>query len=417
MNDKIKCPNCGHNFDVEDALGEQMREHIKAEFEAKAKEQAKIVNEQKEALAKKEAEFELKKERENELFQQRLQKQLELESIKIEKENTEKFEQQLKALELENEKKKEENRLLKVQEITLLQKEKELKEKQEDFEINLQKQMLEKQGEIEEKARIKEREANDLKMKEVLKQLEDQKKLTEEMKRKQEQGSMQLQGEVMELALEELLRFNYPWDNISEVGKGVKGADCLQTVYNAHQIDCGSIVYESKRTKTFGTDWIDKLKQDQVSCNAEFAVLVTETMPKDMERFGEKDGVWICSFSEIKSLSFVLREMLIKMQTIKGNQENKGEKMELLYRYLTGTEFSQNINRIVENYSAMLNQLNVEKTRTYKSWKEREKQIGAVQENLSYLFGSIKGIAGSDVLPNTKLELSDRNEYETESED
>lgn len=417
MNDKIKCPNCGHNFDVEDALGEQMREHLKAEFEAKAQEQAKIVNEQKDALMRKEAEFELKKERENELFQQRLQKQLELESIKIEKENTEKFEQQLKALELENEKKKEENRLLKTQEIALLQKEKELKEKQEDFEINLQKQMLEKQSEIEERARIKEREANDLKMKEVLKQLEDQKKLTEEMKRKQEQGSMQLQGEVMELALEELLKTAYPWDDISEVGKGVKGADCVQTVFNMSQTDCGSIVYESKRTKTFGADWIDKLKQDQVSCNAEFAVLVTETMPKDMERFGEKDGVWICSFSEIKSLSFVLREMLIKMQTLKGNQENKGEKMELLYRYLTGTEFSQNINRIVENYSAMLNQLNVEKTRTYKSWKEREKQIGAVQENLSYLFGSIKGIAGSDVLPSTKLELSDGDDLDAEDLD
>lgn len=410
MNDKIKCPNCGHNFDVEDALGEQMKEQMRAEFEAKANEQAKMVNEQKDALKKKEAEFELKKERENEMFKKRLAKELEQESVKIEKENTEKFEMQLKALALDNEKRKEENRLLKTQEIALLQKEKELKEKQEDLELNLQKQMLEKQGEIEERARIKEREANDLKMKEVLKQLEDQKKLTEEMKRKQEQGSMQLQGEVQELALEELLSSNYPWDNISEVGKGVKGADCVQTVYNMNQMDCGSIVYESKRTKTFGSDWIDKLKQDQVSCNAEFAVLVTETMPKDMERFGEKDGVWICSFSEIKSLSFVLREMLIKMQTLKGNQENKGEKMELLYRYLTGTEFSQNINRIVENYSAMLNQLNVEKNRTYKSWKEREKQIGAVQENLSYLFGSIKGIAGSDVLPNTKLELGDGEE-------
>ena len=296
----------------------------------------------------------------------------------------------------------------------MLQKEKALQEKQEDFELNLQKQMLEKQAEIEEKARIKEREANELKMKEVLKQLEDQKKLTEEMKRKQEQGSMQLQGEVMELALEELLKTAYPWDEISEVGKGVKGADCLQTVFNMNQINCGSIVYESKRTKSFGSDWIDKLKQDQVSCNAEFAVLVTETMPKNMERFGEKDGVWICSFSEIKSLSFVLREMLIKMQTIKGSQENKGEKMELLYRYLTGTEFSQNINRIVENYSAMLNQLNLEKTRTYKSWKEREKQIEAVQVNLSYLFGSIQGIAGSDVLPGTKLELSNGEENEIE---
>lgn len=406
MNDKIKCPNCGHHFDVEDALGEQMRAHLKAEFEQKTAEQAKFFQQQKAQLDAEQKTFLQKKERENELFNQRLQKQLAVESERINKEKQEEFELQLKALAIENEKKKAENKLLKEQEVRLLQKEKDLKEKEEELSIELQKKLLEKQTEIEKKAREKERENNLLREKELHKKLEDQKKLIEEMKRKAEQGSMQLQGEVQELALEELLASSYPWDDISEVGKGVKGADCIQTVVNMQQENCGKIVYESKRTKTFGNDWIDKLKQDQTQCKADIAVLVTEVLPKDMKQFGEKNGVWVCRFSEVKSLSFVLRQMLLKVHTVKESQENKGEKMELLYRYLTGTEFAQNIGRIIENYDNMISQLNTEKKRTYKSWAEREKQIWAVQENLSGLFGSIKGIAGNAFMPNQTLELN-----------
>jgi len=405
MNDKIICPSCSHRFDVEEALTGQLEAQFKAKFE-------KNVAEQRENFLKKERQLELerenfakKKEKENEIFKEKLQQKIALESERIDKENKKKFEQQVRALELANEKKTAENRVLKAKEIVLITKEKELKEQQEDLQLTLEKQMLEKQSEIEEKARIKEREKFELEKIKLLKQIDDNKKLAEEMKRKAEQGSMQMQGEVQELALENLLRTCYPFDDIDEVGKGIKGADCIQTVVNANQQQCGLIVYESKRTKTFGGDWIDKLKQDQISCKADIAVLVTETMPKDMARFGEKNGVWICTYQEIKSLSFVLRQMLIKMQTIKVNNENKGEKMELLYRYLTGTEFSQNINRIVENYDAMINQLNTEKKRTYKSWAEREKQIWSVQENLSSLFGSIKGIAGNAFMPNNQLEL------------
>jgi hypothetical protein len=239
------------------------------------------------------------------------------------------------------------------------------------------------------------------------KQLADQIKLTEEMARKQNQGSMQLQGEVQELALEELLSGKYLWDNIEEVGKGVKGADCIQTVFDKFQNECGRIVYECKRTKNFSTDWIEKLKQDQIIAKADIAVLVTEVLPSDMKKFGEKDGVWICTFNDVSSLSFVLREILLRVQQVKNAEDNKGEKMELLYKYLTGNEFAQNIQRIVENYDSMILQLNTEKKRVYKSWGEREKQIWVVQENLSTLFGSIKGIAGRSIDSINILELPD----------
>lgn len=405
--DKIKCPNCAHKFDVEEALSGKLEAQFKAEYERKVSEQAAKFNAERQAFAKETEAFEQKKEKENELFQERLAKHIEKEKEVIQKSTQEFFEQQLEALTEENEKKKTENRELKAAEISLLKRENELKEKAEEMQLYLDKKMLEQQTVLEEKGRAKEREVHMLKEKEYQKKLDDQKKLIDEMKRKAEQGSMQMQGEIQELALEDLLTTSYPFDDIAEVGKGTRGADCVQTVRNAMQQACGKIVYESKRTKNFAGDWIDKLKQDQITAKADIAVLVTETMPSDMERFGEKDGVWICGFHEVKSLSFVLREMILKTHSVKSSQENKGDKMELLYSYLTSNEFVQNIQRIVENYDGMINQLNSEKKAMLKIWAQREKSIWVVQENISSLFGSIKGIAGNALSTSNVLELPD----------
>lgn len=410
MNDKIKCPNCGHSFDVEEALSGKLEAQFKAEYEKKAAEQAERFRKERERLEEEKRLFDEQKEKDSERFNEELNKKLKEEREKIEKVATESVEEKLKSLEEENEKRKAENKQLKQKEVSLMRQEQQLKEKRDELNLQLEKQLLERQKEIEEKAKLKERESFELERIKLLKQIEDNKKLAEEMKRKAEQGSMQMQGEVQELALEDLLKKVYPFDEIEEVPKGVRGADVIQNVINDAQQKCGSIVYESKRTKNFANNWIEKLKQDQITCKADLAVIVTETMPSDMERFGEREGVWICGFHEVKSLSFVLREMLIKVNSVKSTQENKGDKMELLYNYLTSNEFVQNIKRIVENYDAMLNQLNSEKRAMQRIWSEREKQIWVVQENVNSLFGSIKGIAGNALDSADVLQLPDKED-------
>ena len=407
MKNNIKCPNCGHSFDVEEALSGELEAHFKAEYEMKIHDQAGKFNQEKRKLEEEKRLFGESKEQEEERFRAEIAKQLIREKTKIEKNAIESVEEKMRALQDENSERKAENKTLRIKEIALLKQEAALKEQQEDIDIQIEKKILEKQQEIENRARAKERESFELEKVKLLKQIEDNKKLAEEMKRKAEQGSMQLQGEVQELALEELLARAYPFDKIDEVPKGIRGADSIQTVINASQQKCGSIVYESKRTKNFANDWIDKLKQDQIMCRADIAVIVTETYPSDMDRFGEKNGVWICSFQEVKSLSFVLREMLIKTTSVKSSQENKSDKMELMYSYLTSTEFVQSIKRVVENYDGMINQLNSEKKAMHRIWAEREKQIWVVQENISALFGSIKGIAGTSLQSVDVLELPD----------
>ena len=407
MNDKIKCPNCSHQFDVEEALSGQIQAQLQAKFEERLSKQAEVFQNKERELKIQQEEFEKKKEKENEIFKQRLNEKLAIESQKNLKETQETFQLKLNALQEENEKRKAENLELKQKELDLLKRENQINEKAEELKITLEKELIKRQTEIEEGARKKEREAFELEKLQLLKQIEDNKKLAEEMKRKAEQGSMQLQGEVQEIALEVLLAQSYPFDEIDEVPKGINGADVIQTVLNRVQQECGKIVYESKRTKNFDNKWIEKLKQDQVRVKGDIAVLVTQTLPKDMNQFDYKDGVWICRFDEIKSVSKVLREMLLATQSVRIVQANKGDKMELLYNYLTGNDFVQKVKRVVETYDLMIQQLNSEKKATYRMWGEREKQIWLVQENVNALFGDIKGIAGNALGDGNIMELAE----------
>ena len=249
-----------------------------------------------------------------------------------------------------------------------------------------------------------------MKVKELEKQLDDQKKLAEEMRRKADQGSMQLQGEVQELALESILRNAFPFDIITEVGKGVRGADCIHIVRNNFGQECGKIIYESKRTENFGGDWIEKLKKDMRSTGAEIAVLVTKAMPKDMECFGLKEGVWVCTFSEVKAMANVLRDGIVRVFTSAKGQENKGDKMHLLYDYLTSNEFSEQWKAIREGFLAMKTGIQRERDSMERIWKAREKQLEKVLLNSAHVKGSIEGIAGHDSIDFNLLEEGEESE-------
>ena len=237
------------------------------------------------------------------------------------------------------------------------------------------------------------------------KQLQDQKNLTEEMKKRQEQGSMQLQGEIQELAIEKYLAENFKYDEIQEVGKGDMGADSIQIVNTPQKQNCGTIYYESKRTKTFNEDWIKKFKNDIQAKGADIGVLVTAIYPKDMTRMGLKDGVYICTYEEFKALSYILRENIIKLSEMKSLQENRHEKSALLYNYLTSTEFRFQFETIVNAFVGMQTDLEAEKRAMNKLWKKREKEIMNVISATTDMYGSIQGISGNAIKPVSALEM------------
>ncbi len=404
----IKCPNCATVFDVENVLSADVEQKLKQQYDKQLQQSRALIAAEKSKLEAEQKSFEEKRKNENEIFQQKLQQEKQKLEAEIQQQVRKSMEgdyaNQIRILEQncsENEKKLKSARQ---KELEFLQKEQSLKNREAELELQLQKQLMEERvllsqqirKEEADKTSLKETEYN-LKLRELEKQLEDQRKLAEEMKRRAEQGSMQLQGEAQELLLEEILRDHFPYDIIGEVGKGVEGADCIQTVRNHIGIDCGKIIFESKRAKSFNNSWVTKLKSDMRNKQAEVAILVTQVYPKEMSCFGERDGIWICSFSEVLALTSALRHTIIRIAETKKAEENKGEKMQMLYSFLTGIEFRQQIETIVEGFLFLKNSINKERIQMEKTWKEREKQLEKVLISTSGMYGSIKGIAGASL--------------------
>lgn len=407
----IKCPNCGTSIDVNDILKHQLEDKIRVEYQQKASEQAKEIAAKNEALEKAKAEFEAKKKQENELFAERLEQAKKVSEKEITEKLKKKLEEENKdkvnVMEKELSEKSEKLRELSKTQAELAKVQREKLEMKEAMEAENQIKLNDALNVEREKIRKQEDDKNELKFAALQKQLEDQKKLTEEMKRKQEQGSMQLQGEVMELAIEEWLASQFPLDTIDEIKKGASGADCLQIVNTRELQNCGTIYYESKRTKAFQASWIEKFKNDIREKNANLGVLVTEVLPNGMERMGMKEGIWICTFEEFKGLSAVLRETIIRVSQAVQNQENKGDKMTMLYDFLTSNQFHLQMEGIVEGFTQMQEDLNKEKRAMQSIWKQREKQIDKVINNAVNMHGAIRGIAGNAVQSIKALELGE----------
>ena len=411
---KIKCPNCGTSIDVQDILAHQLEEKVREEFNQKLLSEKQKFSKREEELEKARIDFEEKKKRENELFQDRLEKSIKAEKevlqSSIKKKLEEEQEEQMKMLQRELNEQSDKLKEFNIAKAEIEKLKREKTELKSAAEAEAQKKLNETLILEKDKIRKAEEEKNELKMKELYKQLEDQKKLTEEMKRKQEQGSMQLQGEVQELAIEEWLAQKFPLDGVEEIKKGARGGDCIQTVNTREAQNCGSIYYESKRTKDFQPSWIEKFKADIRDRNANIGVLVTNVLPSDMDRMGMRDGIWICTYEEFKGLCAVLRQSIIRFNSAVASQENKGDKMHMLYDFLTGNAFRMQVEAIVEGFSQLKIDLDTEKRSMQRIWKQREKQIEKVITSTVDMYGSIKGIAGNAVQSVKALELP--GEYE-----
>lgn len=419
MSTEIKCPNCAHTFPIEEVMAEEykkdLREKMVSFTKQKDEEYSKKLNEFAQQQKQQEQAFELQKKQQAQLFEQKLEEEKkQLQTVleeNLRKSIVSDFENKLQMLDNANKESEEKLKLARSKELDFLKKEQAMKEKEAEMELEIQRKLQVQRIEMAEQIRKQEAEKTNLKdteyqlrVKELEKQLDDQKKLAEEMKRKAEQGSMQLQGEVQELILEELLRNAFPFDLVTEVGKGVRGADCVHHIRNQYGQECGKIIYESKRTKDFSMEWIEKLKKDMRSMGVDVAVIVTQCYPKGMDCFGEKDGVWICSFDEVKAVSYILRDGIVKLFSATKSQENRGDKMHMLYDYLTSTEFSEQWKAIREGFMSMKLSIQRERDAMEKLWKAREKQLEKVMLNAAHIRGSIEGIAGTDSI---QLSLTD----------
>lgn len=391
----IKCPNCHSEISVDEVLKHQLEESIKLEFKHEIEEQReedrkKLVawkEEQKKQLAEKEQALRLS-------LTEQLQKDLTAASLQETKTLKEQILQKNKQLEDSRSR-----------ELNLLKKEEELEHKAKEVELTLQRQLAEERQKIWAKAEAESTEKHLLKEREQQQVIESLKKSLEEAQRKATQGSQQLQGEVQELELEHVLKQEFPLDEILPVAKGVNGADVTQRVRDSSGRLCGTIVWESKRTKNWSDGWISKLKDDCQLAKGDLAVLVTAVLPDGIKNFGFKEGIYVTGFDCLLSVARILRMVIIKEQTIKLSVVGKNEKMEVLYNYLSGNEFRQRIEAIVAGFSSMKDDLEQEKRAFARIWAKREKEIDRVINNTVGMHGDLEALMGSS-LPQIKgLEL------------
>lgn len=410
----IKCPECGAEFELSQAVShdievevakkyqkqiKDLEEKASKETEAKEQELNKKLQDEREKFNKKEKELSDQIETARKEAEDKAKKKAE-ESIRLELED---FKAQLK----EKDDKLAEGQK---QELELRKKQRELEEREKTAELEMARKLDEERSKIKETTLKTYEEEHRLKDAEKDKQLADMRKQIDDLKRKAEQGSQQNQGEVLELELEDMLKEEFVFDEIEPVSKGVKGGDVVQTVKTQSGRVCGKILWETKRTKTWSDKWLQKLKDDQRDAKADVAVIVSEVLPPGLTHFRQIEGVWVASLGAANSLALALRVILTKVAVEKSLQEGKAEKKELVYNYLTGPEFRNRVEAIVESFVGMKEDLDREKRAMNKIWDKREKQIERVVLNIGGMQGDIEGLAGMSLPKVERLELPEISE-------
>lgn len=379
MVNTIVCPHCRNSIELSEALTHQIQEQVAEGLTQKHKKELEEVRQK--------------------LFDQ------------IKRESEEKFALEFADLKKQLEEKEQKVAEFREQELRLREERRKLEERERELKLEVQRKIDSERKKIEEsvlKQAVEEHRLKDLEKEKVI---NDLRKSLEEAQRKAQQGSQQLQGEVLELDLENFLRSSFPQDDIEPVGKGAIGSDIRHLVKSPKGMSCGVILWECKRTKNWSDAWLSKLKDDLRREKANVPVIVSTVLPEEANSgMGMIDGVWTCSFTLAFPLALLLRKSLLDVAYQKAVSVHKGEKAELVYEYVTSHEFSQQVEVFLEVYKNQLEQIHRERISFEKSWKQREAQARRFITSLANIYGSMQGLVGSSLPAIKGFELIESGE-------
>ena len=402
----IDCPKCGKKIPITSALTAQVEEQVREELKKETAQQLKAKDKElEEKLEEIKDDFKSKAKVEAEEWKEKFKLTQETYEKKAKREADEKYKTKLKDLEEqvgEQEVKIEEQRQA---ELDLRKRERDLVAKAKEQELVLAKKLDLERSKIQNEVQQKYQEETRLKEAEKDHLIQSLKKTNDELVRKLEQGSQQSQGEAIEEDIENTLVRTFYMDTIEPIDKGVKGADIHQIIHNETGKTCGSILWECKRTKNWNDSWITKVKEDRQRVKADLAVIVTEALPKEIKEFGELEGVWITNYKHYLGLANVLRVGLVQVAITRLQQAGKDQNIEVLHKYLTGSEFHNRVEAILEPYLTMKDELEKEKRAIQSSWAKREKHLEKAIENTAGMYGDLQGIMGKSLPEIKTLEL------------
>ncbi len=408
----IICPQCRTEIKLTESLAAPLLETTKQDYEQKLAQKDADSAKREAALVVREASIA----KERETLDSQVAEKIKHERVKISAEEAKKAKMaigtdlELKAKELSELQgvlKQRDEKLAEAQkaQADLIKKQRELDDAKRELELTVQKRVQAGLNETREQAKKEAEESLSLKVREKEQTISSMQKQIEDLKRRAEQGSQQLQGEVQELELENLLMTKFPLDKIQPVPKGEHGGDVLQRVVSGFGQPCGTILWESKRTKNWSDGWLVKLREDQRQAKAEISVIVSQVLPKELETFGEKDGVWVTHPKAALPVAIVLRHTLMEVASARQATEGQQTKMEMVYQYLMGPRFRQRVQAIVEGFTSMQEDLDKERRVIMKQWAKREEQIDRVMQSTIGMYGDLQGIAGKTLQEIEGLEL------------
>ncbi len=403
----ITCPKCGHGFHLRLGITQQTIEKYETEYEAAVSADRKELEEKisKDAERKATKAFSDQIALLNEQLNQS-KKVVEEAGAAIAKAQADakakavaEFELEKKSLSEELADKDSKLKIFREQELKLIKEKRELEEARQSMQLDMARKLEEERQKIHKQVVDAESEKFGLREAELRKQIDDARKANEDLRRKLEQGSQQLQGEVLELAIEGILIDSFRHDRIEEVKKGQRGADVIQTVCTPAGQVCGKIIWEAKRAENWSDKWLTKLKDDQIEAGADIAVLVTTAMPKGSgDIFCRVGDVWVVAPHVLRPVAEMLRVILLEGYRLKLVNTGRSEKIELLYNYLSSTQFTQRVRTMLDSFEAMRSELESEKRAIQKIWVKRQTQIERVTGSMISVVGELQGIA-QDALP------------------
>jgi hypothetical protein len=419
----VVCPQCKSEIKLTESLAAPLLESIRRDYEQRLRQKDADMAKREKALHEHEAALQKQKESLDEQIAQKLHQ----EQVRIAAEEAKKaklavgneLNQKVKEInELQDILKQRDIKLADAQkaQADLIRKQRELDDAKRELELTVEKRVQTDLAAAREKAKKDAEDEMKLKVMEAEQTIASMQKQIEDLKRRAEQGSQQLQGEVQELEIESLLSARFPRDTIQPVPKGEFGGDILHRVTGPLGQQCGTILWESKRTKNWSDGWLPKLREDQRAAKAEIAVIISQVLPKEVETFGLVDQVWIAHPKVALPVAIALRQTLIEIAGARQSSEGQQTKMEMVYRYLTGPRFRQRIQAIVEAFSSMREDLDRERKAITKQWAKREEQIDRVMQATVGMYGDLQGIAGKTLQEIEGLEFQGLLDFNTDEE-
>lgn len=404
----ITCPACKTEIKLTESLAAPLIESTRKQFEQQLAQKDSDIAKREQAMREKEKQLTDAKNKLDEQVADQVQEQLKKDRARIVAEEAKKAKQAAatdleqktrEVADLQEVLKSREEKLAEAQkaQAELIKKQRELDDAKRELELTVEKRVQEGLTATREQAKKEVEEALKLKVAEKDQTIASMQQKIEELKRRAEQGSQQLQGEVLELELENLLRAKFPFDAIEPVPKGEYGGDVVHRVVGAGGQAGGTILWESKRTKNWSDTWLGKLREDQRTAKAEIAVIVSQVLPKGVETFEMVDGIWVTHPRAALPVAAILRQSLLEIAIARQSSEGQQTKTEMIYQYLTGPRFRQRVEAIVEAFSTMQEDLDKERKAIMKQWAKREEQIERVMGATVGMYGDLQGIAGKSL--------------------